>query len=55
MKNKTKHYKMSASEWLFAVLKYIFLILWAMTTFVPLQILGRDPAQQSGFAHVPGF
>ena len=36
MKNKTKHYKMSASEWLFAVLKYIFLILWAMTTFVPL-------------------
>ena len=36
MKNKTTHYKMSASEWLFAVLKYIFLILWAMTTFVPL-------------------
>lgn len=63
MKNKTKHYKVSASEWLFAVLKYIFLILWAMTTFVPLlwvlinafKSSGRDPAQQSGFAHVPGF
>lgn len=36
MKKKTKHYNLSASEWFFAVLKYVFLFLWAMTTFVPL-------------------